>query len=79
MVTLPRSAPAIIKAQEGALVMLVAGDCFELPRHKNWNFVSSRPERIAQAMRDWANGAFSLVPGDSRERIPHPGEGQANG
>ena len=41
-------------------------------RFADWNFVSSRKDRIDAAARDWADGAFPLVPGDSEERIPLP-------
>ena len=41
-------------------------------RHIAWNFVSSRKERIDEAKRDWDQGRFPLVPGDSDERIPLP-------
>lgn len=41
------------------------------PRQLEWNFVSSDPRRIAQAVRDWRNGAFPSVPGDA-EWIPLP-------
>ena len=41
-------------------------------RFIEWNFVSSRKERIQQAAHDWETGAFPDVPGDSEERIPLP-------
>ena len=41
-------------------------------RHIWWNFVSSRKERIEQAMRDWKDGRFPRVRGDEREFIPLP-------
>jgi len=43
-------------------------------RYIDWNFVSSRKERIDQAKRDWANGRFPEVVGDTGERIPLPNE-----
>jgi redox-sensitive bicupin YhaK (pirin superfamily) len=55
-----------------ARVMLLGGEPLDGPRHMFWNFVSSRPERIEQAKRDWAEGRFPLVPGDEHERIPLP-------
>jgi redox-sensitive bicupin YhaK (pirin superfamily) len=42
-------------------------------RHKWWNFVSSRPERIEQAKQDWREGRFEKVP-DETEFIPLPEE-----
>jgi redox-sensitive bicupin YhaK (pirin superfamily) len=40
-------------------------------RHKWWNFVSSRPERIEQAKLDWRNQQFAKVPLEM-EFIPLP-------
>jgi len=40
-------------------------------RHIWWNFVSSSSARIEQARRQWADGAFPPVPGES-ELIPLP-------
>jgi redox-sensitive bicupin YhaK (pirin superfamily) len=40
-------------------------------RHKWWNFVSSRLERIEQAKQDWQAGRFDAVPGET-EFIPLP-------
>jgi redox-sensitive bicupin YhaK (pirin superfamily) len=42
-------------------------------RHKWWNFVSSRPERIEQAKQDWQAGRFDPVPQET-EFIPLPEE-----
>jgi hypothetical protein len=44
----------------------------EGPRYIWWNFVSSRPERIAAAKEEWARGRFDTVPGDEAEFIPLP-------
>lgn len=41
-------------------------------RYLEWNFASSRKERIKQAKEDWAAGRFGLVPGDEDEAIPLP-------
>jgi hypothetical protein len=42
-------------------------------RHKWWNFVSSRRERIEQAKIDWREGRFGQVP-EETEFIPLPEE-----
>ena len=44
------------------------------PRFMWWNFVSSRRERLDQAKADWKHRRFPLIPGDSVDRIPMPGE-----
>lgn len=41
-------------------------------RFIEWNFVSSRQERIEQAKQDWKSGKFPKVPGDEEEFIPLP-------
>ncbi len=41
-------------------------------RFIEWNFVSSRKERIEQAKRDWTEGRFGKVVGDEVEFIPLP-------
>ena len=52
-------------------LMLVGGEPFPEPRHIEWNFVSSRAERIEQAKADWRARRFAEVPGES-EFIPLP-------
>ena len=41
-------------------------------RFIDWNFVSSRKDRIEQAKDDWREGRFPKVPGDEKEFIPLP-------
>jgi redox-sensitive bicupin YhaK (pirin superfamily) len=41
-------------------------------RYIDWNFVSSRRERIEQAKQDWLNDRFDRVAGDEEEFIPLP-------
>jgi redox-sensitive bicupin YhaK (pirin superfamily) len=64
-------AEAVVQARGAALCMLLGGAALDGPRHLYWNFVSSRPERIEQAKRDWREGRFAMVPGDD-EFIPLP-------
>ncbi|MEO0996739.1 MAG: pirin family protein [Pseudomonadota bacterium] len=65
------SEPFRLETDAGAHVMVLGGPALPEPRHIWWNFVSSRPERIEQARRDWAEGRFDSVPGDD-EYIPLP-------
>ncbi|MCF6808422.1 pirin family protein [Thiotrichales bacterium 19S9-12] len=60
-----------IKATSDAQIAVIGGDYLG-DRHIEWNFVSSRKERIEQAKQDWKNGVFPKVPGDSEEYIPLP-------
>ena len=41
-------------------------------RYIEWNFVSSRKDRIEQAKEDWKHKRFPTVPGDDKEFIPYP-------
>ena len=61
-----------VAATSGARFMLFGGAPMEGPRYIWWNFVSSRPERIAAAKEEWARGRFDTVPGDEEEFIPLP-------
>ena len=63
---------ATLASTTGARAMLCGGNAFATPRHVWWNFVSSRPERIEQAKRDWHAGTFTPVPDDAAEFIPLP-------
>jgi redox-sensitive bicupin YhaK (pirin superfamily) len=51
--------------------ILFGGAALDGPRKLWWNFVSSRPERIEQAKKDWQADAMGQVPGEG-ERIPLP-------
>ncbi|MBS1200208.1 MAG: pirin family protein [Proteobacteria bacterium] len=66
----PGAAPRLF-ALEDVRAMLLGGAPADGPRHIWWNFVSSSRERIELARRDWAEGRFPAVPGES-EFIPLP-------
>lgn len=61
----------VIKASADSRIALIGGERLS-ERHINWNFVSSRKERIEQARADWKAGRFPKVPGDEEEFIPLP-------
>lgn len=74
--------PVRLRALEATRFMLVGGDALDLgsentadhPRHMRWNFVSSRQERIEEAVQAWSRqdaAAFPPVPGET-EFIPYP-------
>ena len=74
---------AVVRAHEDSRLMILGGaDVGE--RHIEWNFVSSRKERIEQAKADWRasvdggfeNTVFSMPPGEE-EYIPLPGDPEA--
>jgi redox-sensitive bicupin YhaK (pirin superfamily) len=61
----------VLTAVEKARLLLLGGEPMDGPRHIWWNFVSSSPERIEQAKRDWKEGRFARVLGET-EFIPLP-------
>ncbi|MDC0663405.1 pirin family protein [Marinobacter sp. SS21] len=76
---IPEHAMAIVSEQSGVVVealaetrlAIIGGEPFS-KRFIEWNFVSSRKERIEQAKQDWRDGRFDKVPGDEQEFIPLP-------
>ena len=60
-----------LRAARPARVLVVGGAALDGPRWLWWNFVSSRRERIIEAMQDWREGRFAGVRGDA-EFIPLP-------
>jgi redox-sensitive bicupin YhaK (pirin superfamily) len=71
MVILKPGAEVVLSANTSARLVLIGGEPFPEKRYIYWNLVSSRPERIEQAKRDWRAGAFDGVPGE-HEFIPLP-------
>lgn len=61
----------LLEATRDARIALVGGESLG-KRLIEWNFVSSRKERIEQAKADWKAGRFPTVPGDEDEFIPLP-------
>lgn len=60
-----------VEALENTRLALIGGEKLS-ERYIDWNFVSSRQERIEQARQMWRDGAFPKVPGDEEEFIPLP-------
>jgi redox-sensitive bicupin YhaK (pirin superfamily) len=66
------NASAIVRSEQPVHLMLLGGAPLDGERHIWWNFVSSSPERIERAKRDWKDGRFPRIPGDDAEFIPLP-------
>lgn len=62
---------AALQATEDSRLAFIGGEYLG-ERFIEWNFVSSRKQRIEQAKADWKAGRFPLVPGDEEEFIPLP-------
>ena len=60
-----------IKTVTNARVAIIGGDTTS-KRYIEWNFVSSKKERIEKAKQDWKNRKFPKIPGDDQEFIPLP-------
>jgi len=71
MAILSTQAGIEVQANCDARIALIGGAPIG-ERHIEWNFVSSRMERIAQAKEDWQADRFPKVPGDEEEYIPLP-------
>ncbi|WP_420142107.1 pirin family protein [Sphingomonas sp.] len=73
LVVLKPHAEIVLESEQGAQLVIVGGEPFPEPRYVNWNFVSSRPDRIEQARADWRAQRFPAVP-DEHEFIPLPAD-----
>lgn len=71
MAILADVAGVVLEAAEESRIVIIGGEHLG-ERFIEWNFVSSRKERIEQAKRDWKQGRFPKVPGDEIEFIPLP-------
>lgn len=71
MAILDDTEPFTVIASSDVRLAIIGGERLS-ERHIDWNFVSSRKERIARAREDWSAGRFASVPGDDEEFIPLP-------
>lgn len=60
-----------VRAQKSTRIAVIGGEGLGR-RHMEWNYVSSRKARVAQAKADWQAGRFATIPGDDTEFIPYP-------
>lgn len=71
MVVFKAETGVTLTATKDSRIAIIGGENVG-PRFINWNFISSRKERIEQARQDWAEGRFAKVVGDEDEFIPLP-------
>lgn len=68
---LSKDAHVTITAERNTQIILIGGD--ELGhRYIDWNFFSSRKERIEQARQQWIDHKFPEIPTDNQEYMPYP-------
>lgn len=60
-----------LTATQPSRIAVIGGEALG-HRYIEWNFVSSRKERIEQAKRDWQAGRFPQIPDDHDDCIPLP-------
>ena len=77
MIFRPGDRVAVQAGPEGARLMMLGGATLNGPRYIWWNFVSSSKDKIEAAKEawrqgDWANGMFTLPPGDNAEHAAAP-------
>jgi len=72
MAVLTNETGVTVEAVEETRIAVIGGEALGR-RYIDWNFVSSRKERLDQAREDWRSGRFDPVPGDDEEFIPYPG------
>jgi redox-sensitive bicupin YhaK (pirin superfamily) len=73
MAIFAKGKPAEVRASVESTVLAIGGEPHG-PRFIEWNFVSSRKERIEQAKADWRAGRMKLPDLDHAEFIPLPGD-----
>jgi redox-sensitive bicupin YhaK (pirin superfamily) len=61
----------LLEAIADARIVIIGGQSMT-PRFIEWNFVSSRKDRIEKAKLDWQQRRFPAIPGDDVEFIPLP-------
>ncbi|GAC33110.1 pirin family protein [Paraglaciecola polaris] len=71
MVVLSAAEGVMIEATTECRIALIGGEKMA-KRYIEWNFISSRKERVEQAKQDWLAGRFPKVVGDEHEFIPLP-------
>lgn len=74
MAIVSREEGVVLVARAESRVAIIGGEKLG-GRYIEWNFVSSRKERIEQAKADWRAKRFPSVPGDAEEFIPLPERG----
>jgi redox-sensitive bicupin YhaK (pirin superfamily) len=71
MAVLSAKPDIVLEAITESRIAIIGGESMT-PRFIEWNFVSSRKDRIEKAKLDWQQRRFPAIPGDDLEYIPLP-------
>ncbi|MEP4888922.1 MAG: pirin family protein [Aliiglaciecola sp.] len=74
MVVLDSAENVVVEATQDSQIALIGGENLG-ERYVDWNFVSSKKERIELAKQQWIDKKFPNIPNDSIEFIPYPSLG----
>jgi redox-sensitive bicupin YhaK (pirin superfamily)/predicted CoA-binding protein len=74
MALFTREANPVLEADGPTRVLMLGGEPLDGPRYIWWNFVSSAPDSIVEAVHQWRDGKFPTIADDNREMIPAPDE-----
>jgi predicted CoA-binding protein len=72
MALFTREANPVLEADGPTRVLLLGGEPLDGPRYIWWNFVSSAPDSIIEAVHQWRDRKFPAIRDDDREFIPAP-------
>jgi len=71
MAVLPEGKTVLMESDGGGRAVMIGGEPLDGDRHLWWNFVSSDFARIDKAKKDWSEGRFDKVKGET-DFIPLP-------
>lgn len=71
MAVLRENTSVTITAERDSQIVLIGGNDLG-QRYIDWNFVSSRKERIDYARQQWIDQQFPEIPSDNQEYMPYP-------
>lgn len=71
LIVLRPGEPVTVKAEAPVLAMFFGGDPLEKRRYMDWNFVSSRKERLLKAREDYRSGLLGRLQ-EVGQNLPHP-------
>ena len=74
MALFAKGADPVLEADGPTRLLLLGGDALDGPRYIWWNFVSSAPDRIVEAVHAWRADKFPKIADDNQDFIPAPND-----